>query len=156
MAFSFLDGAFSGMDWPTLVAVAALFVVCDSVSARLNVDRARVSHGFAASLASVMLLGPVGCRTGGGGGRVRLGGDDVLVHAAQRVRRFGEVGALAPDLRVGGTPGAGSVMAGRSRLPAGGGCGRRRRCWPRCRRGWDWETRRHASSPRRRPHREWR
>ncbi|MFC5754874.1 HD-GYP domain-containing protein, partial [Actinomadura rugatobispora] len=52
--------SFEGMDWPTLVVLALLFLVCDSAPARLTVRRARVSLGFAASLASVVLLGPAG------------------------------------------------------------------------------------------------
>ncbi|MEU8345371.1 HD-GYP domain-containing protein [Spirillospora sp. NPDC048832] len=60
LAASYLDGSFTGMDWRTLVALAVLFVLCDSLPARLNVEGARVSLGFAASLASVVLLGPAG------------------------------------------------------------------------------------------------
>ncbi|TDE22059.1 HD-GYP domain-containing protein [Actinomadura sp. 6K520] len=53
-------GSFAAMDWHALLALAVLFVVCDSLPARLNVEGARVSLGFAASLASVVLLGPAG------------------------------------------------------------------------------------------------
>ncbi|WP_018658387.1 HD-GYP domain-containing protein [Actinomadura flavalba] len=48
------------LDWKALAVLAVLFFVCDSVPAQLTVERARVSLGFAASLASVVLLGPAG------------------------------------------------------------------------------------------------
>ncbi|MDL4815547.1 HD-GYP domain-containing protein [Actinomadura opuntiae] len=48
------------VDPQVLVALVALFVMCDSLPARLTVERARMSLGFAVSLASVVLLGPVG------------------------------------------------------------------------------------------------
>lgn len=48
------------LDWPTLAVLTVLFLICESVPARLNVEHARVSLSFAASLASVVLLGPVG------------------------------------------------------------------------------------------------
>ncbi|MBC6459297.1 HD-GYP domain-containing protein [Actinomadura sp. HBU206391] len=46
--------------WPTLAVLALLFILCDSVPAVLNIERARVSLGFTVGLASVVLLGPVG------------------------------------------------------------------------------------------------
>ncbi|WP_207943623.1 HD-GYP domain-containing protein [Actinomadura sp. KC345] len=52
--------SFAEIDWSTLAVLALLFLICDSAPARLNVARARVSLSFAASLASVVLLGPVG------------------------------------------------------------------------------------------------
>ncbi|XRQ04395.1 HD-GYP domain-containing protein [Actinomadura welshii] len=52
--------SFTEIDWGTLAVLALLFLVCDSAPARLNITRARVSLSFAASLASVVLLGPVG------------------------------------------------------------------------------------------------
>ncbi|MBB4777231.1 HD-GYP domain-containing protein [Actinomadura livida] len=52
--------SFAEIDWGTLAVLALLFLVCDSAPARLNLARARVSLSFAASLASVVLLGPVG------------------------------------------------------------------------------------------------
>ena len=52
--------SFSEIDWGKLVVLALLFLICDSAPARLNVARARVSLSFAASLASVVLLGPAG------------------------------------------------------------------------------------------------
>lgn len=52
--------SFAELDWNKLAVLALLFLICDSAPARLNVARARVSLSFAASLASVVLLGPVG------------------------------------------------------------------------------------------------
>ncbi|MFC0037506.1 HD-GYP domain-containing protein [Actinomadura rayongensis] len=51
---------FTGLDWATLAVLVVLFLVCDSAPAQLTVERARVSLGFAASLASVVMLGPAG------------------------------------------------------------------------------------------------
>ena len=48
------------LDWGALGILAALFLVCDAAPAALNIERARVSPAYAASLASVVLLGPVG------------------------------------------------------------------------------------------------
>src|SRR3954468_11138299 len=52
--------SFTGVDWTKLAVLALLFLICDSAPARLNVERARVSLSFAASLAGVVLLGPGG------------------------------------------------------------------------------------------------
>ncbi|MBT2208436.1 MULTISPECIES: HD-GYP domain-containing protein [Actinomadura] len=52
--------SFARLDWTKLAVLALLFLICDSAPARLNVERARVSLSFAASLASVVLLGPAG------------------------------------------------------------------------------------------------
>ncbi|MEU6040716.1 HD-GYP domain-containing protein [Actinomadura sp. NPDC047616] len=52
--------AFDSLDWGTLAGLVVLFLICDSLPARLNVEGARVSLSFAASLASVVLLGAVG------------------------------------------------------------------------------------------------
>ncbi|MEU5881951.1 HD-GYP domain-containing protein [Spirillospora sp. NPDC047279] len=52
--------SFEGLNWPTLAVLAVLFLICDSAPALLNIERARVSLSFAASLASVVLLGPAG------------------------------------------------------------------------------------------------
>jgi HD superfamily phosphohydrolase YqeK len=48
------------LDLQALGVLAALFLICDSAPAKLNVERARVSLSYAASLASVVLLGPAG------------------------------------------------------------------------------------------------
>ncbi|GAA1534447.1 HD-GYP domain-containing protein [Actinomadura kijaniata] len=55
-----VTSSYQGLDWHALVVLAVLFLICDSAPAQLNVERARVSMGFAASLASVVLLGPQG------------------------------------------------------------------------------------------------
>ncbi|KAB2380031.1 HD-GYP domain-containing protein [Actinomadura montaniterrae] len=52
--------SFTGVDWTKLAVLALLFLICDSAPARLNVERARVSLSFAASLAGVVLLGAAG------------------------------------------------------------------------------------------------
>ncbi|GAA0947846.1 HD-GYP domain-containing protein [Actinocorallia libanotica] len=44
----------------TFIVLAALFLICDSAPALLNLERARVSLSFSACLASVVLLGPEG------------------------------------------------------------------------------------------------
>ncbi len=53
-------GSHGGTDRLTLLVLAALFLVCDSAPALLNLERARVSLSFSAGLASVVLLGPDG------------------------------------------------------------------------------------------------
>ncbi|GGQ25060.1 putative nucleotidyltransferase with HDIG domain [Actinomadura coerulea] len=60
VASASLGGSFAVVDRRTMVALVVLFLVCDSVTARLNIQGARVSLGFAVSLASVVLLGPAG------------------------------------------------------------------------------------------------
>ncbi|WUH97209.1 HD-GYP domain-containing protein [Spirillospora sp. NBC_00431] len=52
--------SFEDIEWDQLAVLALLFLICDSLPARLNLERARVSMSFAASLASVVLLGPAG------------------------------------------------------------------------------------------------
>jgi xanthosine utilization system XapX-like protein len=49
-----------GLDWPTLAVLALLFLVTDSAPVRLHVSAARISLGFVAILAAVVLLGPAG------------------------------------------------------------------------------------------------
>ncbi|REE98806.1 HD-GYP domain-containing protein [Thermomonospora umbrina] len=51
---------FRKLELPVLAVLAGLFLICDSAPAKLNVERARVSLSYAASLASVVLLGPGG------------------------------------------------------------------------------------------------
>ena len=48
------------LDLQALAVLAALFLICDSAPAKLNVERARVSLGYAAGLASVVWLGAGG------------------------------------------------------------------------------------------------
>ena len=50
----------TGLCWPRLAVLAALFVVTESSAATLSIKRARVSMSFAAGLAAVVLAGPVG------------------------------------------------------------------------------------------------
>lgn len=51
----------STVDWPTLLVLALLFVICESFATLLPSEgRVRVSVSFSATLASVVLLGPVG------------------------------------------------------------------------------------------------
>ena len=52
--------SFEGMDWTALLVLTLVFLVCDSVPARLTVSRARVSLGYAVGLASVVLVGAAG------------------------------------------------------------------------------------------------
>ncbi|MFC4905915.1 HD-GYP domain-containing protein [Actinomadura gamaensis] len=58
--------SYAEVDWRTLAVLAVLFLVCDSAPARLNVASARVSLSFAASLASVVLVGAAGAALLGG------------------------------------------------------------------------------------------
>jgi HD superfamily phosphohydrolase YqeK len=51
---------FHHIDPTTLLVLAVLFVVCESAPVPLSVQRAKVSLSFAASLAAVVLVGPVG------------------------------------------------------------------------------------------------
>ncbi|WP_030164961.1 HD-GYP domain-containing protein [Spirillospora albida] len=60
IAASTLTGSYADLDWTTLAVLAVLFLVADSAPARLNLERAKVSLGFAASLAGVVLLDPAG------------------------------------------------------------------------------------------------
>jgi hypothetical protein len=52
--------SFQGMAWEKLGLLAAVFLVCDSVNRLLSTRTARISTGYAASLTSVVLLGPAG------------------------------------------------------------------------------------------------
>jgi HD superfamily phosphohydrolase YqeK len=53
-------GPFSGISWYTLSVLALLYLVCDSTPAPLMPRRAAWSPNTSATLASVVLLGPVG------------------------------------------------------------------------------------------------
>ncbi|MBW8486264.1 HD-GYP domain-containing protein [Actinomadura parmotrematis] len=59
-AYVIATAPYGDLDWRALAVLAVLFLVCDSAPAQLNVARARVSLGFAAALAGVVLLGPYG------------------------------------------------------------------------------------------------
>lgn len=83
-----------------LVALAVLFLALDSLPANLNVERARVSMAYAASLASVVLLGPAGAALVGA--TAVITGQDItgprLVAAAKRLfnaAQFAVCGYLA-------------------------------------------------------------
>jgi len=52
--------SFAELNVQVLAVLVALFLICDSASVKLNVESARVSLSYAASLASVVLLGPGG------------------------------------------------------------------------------------------------
>ncbi|GII81597.1 hypothetical protein Sru01_65790 [Sphaerisporangium rufum] len=47
-------------DWATLLVLALLFLVCESVPTLLNVEQAAMSVSFSAALAAVVLVGDVG------------------------------------------------------------------------------------------------
>jgi HD-GYP domain-containing protein (c-di-GMP phosphodiesterase class II) len=51
---------FDQVDWPALLVLALLFLVCESVPTLLNVPQAAVSVSFSAALAAVVLIGPEG------------------------------------------------------------------------------------------------
>lgn len=56
----FLPDRFAGHEWPTLLVLALLFLVCESVPTLLNVEQAAISVSFSAALAAVVLVGDVG------------------------------------------------------------------------------------------------
>ncbi|MFC6081624.1 HD-GYP domain-containing protein [Sphaerisporangium aureirubrum] len=51
---------YGGHEWPTLLVLALLFLVCESVPTLLNVEQAAISVSFSAALAAVVLVGDVG------------------------------------------------------------------------------------------------
>ncbi len=53
-------GGLGEPDWRTLVVLALLFLVCESVPTLLNVEQTAVSVSFSAVLAAVVLVGPLG------------------------------------------------------------------------------------------------
>ncbi|GAA5041008.1 HD-GYP domain-containing protein [Thermocatellispora tengchongensis] len=53
-------GRFERVDWSTLLVLALLFLVCESVPTLLNVKQAAISVSFSAALAAVVLVGPPG------------------------------------------------------------------------------------------------
>ncbi|RBQ15385.1 metal-dependent phosphohydrolase [Spongiactinospora rosea] len=55
-----LSGRFARPDWPALLVLALLFLVCESVPALLHVRQAAISVSFSAALAAVVLVGPEG------------------------------------------------------------------------------------------------
>jgi putative nucleotidyltransferase with HDIG domain len=54
------EGGLGGPDWRTLIVLALLFLVCESVPTLLNVEQTAVSVSFSAVLAAVVLVGPLG------------------------------------------------------------------------------------------------
>ncbi|MFB9894210.1 HD-GYP domain-containing protein [Planobispora takensis] len=57
---SVAGGRLAPLDWPTLLVLALLFLVCESMPTLLSVKRAAVSVSFSAALAAVVLVGPEG------------------------------------------------------------------------------------------------
>ena len=55
-----VSGVLGEHDWPTLLVLALLFLVCESVPTLLNVEQAAMSVSFSAVLAAVVLVGDVG------------------------------------------------------------------------------------------------
>ncbi|HEY3732947.1 MAG TPA: HD-GYP domain-containing protein [Streptosporangiaceae bacterium] len=55
-----MSGPFTGIDWSIFVVLAALFWICESAPATLTPQRFSWTAGTSATLASVVLLGPVG------------------------------------------------------------------------------------------------
>jgi HD-GYP domain-containing protein (c-di-GMP phosphodiesterase class II) len=53
-------GRFDQAEWPTLVVLALLFLVCESVPTLLSVPQAAISVSFSAALAAMVLMGPEG------------------------------------------------------------------------------------------------
>jgi hypothetical protein len=54
------EGPFSGISWPALVVLALLFLICESAPTILTPQRVSWTPSTSATLASVVLLGPVG------------------------------------------------------------------------------------------------
>ncbi|GIH80582.1 HD-GYP domain-containing protein [Planobispora longispora] len=55
-----VSGRFAPLDWSTLLVLALLFLVCESMPTLLSVRQAAVSVSFSAALAAVVLLGADG------------------------------------------------------------------------------------------------
>ncbi|MEU8267652.1 HD-GYP domain-containing protein [Sphaerisporangium sp. NPDC049002] len=55
-----VPGRFGEREWPTLLVLALLFLVCESVPTLLNIEQAAMSVSFSAALAAVVLVGDVG------------------------------------------------------------------------------------------------
>ena len=65
-------GPLSSIDWPMLAVLAILFLVCESSSAPSGPRQFTWSASYAATLASVVLLGPVGAAIVGTAAALRL------------------------------------------------------------------------------------
>jgi HD superfamily phosphohydrolase YqeK len=59
-AFVVAHGPFAGIEWSRLAVLAILFLICESTPTALLPSRLAWSPGYAATLASVVLVGPVG------------------------------------------------------------------------------------------------
>jgi HD superfamily phosphohydrolase YqeK len=59
-AFVVGNGPFAGIEWGRLAVLAVLFLICESTPTALLPARLAWSPGYAATLASVVLVGPVG------------------------------------------------------------------------------------------------
>jgi HD superfamily phosphohydrolase YqeK len=59
-AFVVAHGPFAGIEWSRLAVLAVLFLLCESTPTALLPSRLAWSPGYAATLASVVLVGPVG------------------------------------------------------------------------------------------------
>ena len=71
-AFLVARGPLGGIAWPKLVVLAILFLVCESSSAPRGPSQLTWSPSYAATLASVVLLGPVGAAIVGAVAALRL------------------------------------------------------------------------------------
>jgi HD superfamily phosphohydrolase YqeK len=87
--------SFHDLNWRTLAVLAVLFAVCESVPALLSIDQARVSLSFAAGLASVVLLGPVGAALVGASAVVMFRRDRAIVKRLYNGAQFALVGFLS-------------------------------------------------------------
>jgi HD superfamily phosphohydrolase YqeK len=59
-AFVVAHGPFAGIEWSRLAVLAILFLICESTPTALLPSRLAWSPGYAATLASVVLVGPAG------------------------------------------------------------------------------------------------
>jgi len=59
-AFLVGKGPFTGIEWTQVAVLAVLFLVCESTPTAILPSRLAWSPGYAATLASVVLVGPVG------------------------------------------------------------------------------------------------
>ncbi len=71
-AFVIVHGPLEGINWATLGVLALLFLVCESAPTLLSPQRLSWSPNLSATLASVVLLGPVGAAIVGSVGAFRL------------------------------------------------------------------------------------
>jgi HD superfamily phosphohydrolase YqeK len=59
-ALALVSGPLAGISWGRVAVLAVLFLVCESTSTAITPRRVAWSPGYAATLASVVLVGPVG------------------------------------------------------------------------------------------------